>query len=443
MNKNCKPCNYSTKSNYNFNRHLETDKHKKIVQSIKPLTKESKIVCNICDKEFNKKNSNYYKHINNCVKEYHLESFNVNSSINNNNINPNPNPNPNPNHPVNQNMVQNIPYNPYHYYQPFPISYYPGQMFNSQSPQLSNDVNLENRLENRLENKNNNDLLSELVLENHLLKTEMKYKDIIANMTKEKELALQKLESQQEIIKIMQNKTVPHVAFNQLNQIGINNNHINITNHNGKIPNKKDKLNLYFNNTIDFDTFIEKYKQDSRYQLTFEESRTLLENAEHSGINSYGHGLYTYLKKKCLQMTESPNNTNNTNTTDEIIMPFVNTDSNLRSHYEMTKEGWTRITSDDKIKKLVVISNDHIYTHHKKFIPLTSRQKQSVTNILLRKSDFKMAELNFIEKLKQIKNMDVMGELDNIKDLQMANNYLTYNNEQLEESSNNDSSESD
>ena len=131
MNKNCKPCNYSTKSNYNFNRHLETDKHKKIVQSIKPLTKESKIVCNICDKEFNKKNSNYYKHINNCVKEYHLESFNVNSSINNNNINPNPNPNPNPNHPVNQNMVQNIPYNPYHYYQPFPISYYPGQMFNS------------------------------------------------------------------------------------------------------------------------------------------------------------------------------------------------------------------------------------------------------------------------------------------------------------------------
>ena len=54
-----------------------------------------------------------------------------------------------------------------------------------------------------------------------------------------------------------------------------------------------------------------------------------------------------------------------------------------------------------------------------------------------------MAELNFIEKLKQIKNMDVMGELDNIKDLQMANNYLTYNNEQLEESSNNDSSESD
>ena len=238
----------------------------------------------------------------------------------------------------------------------------------------------------------------------------------------------------------MQNNAVPHVAFNQLNQIGINNNQINIMNYNGKLHSKKDKLNLYFNNTIDFDTFIEKYKQDSRYQLTYDETKVLLENAEHLGINSYGHGLYTYLKKKCLQMNELPNNT-----PDELIMPFVNTDSNLRSHYEMTKDGWSRITSDDKIKKLVVISNDHIYTHHKKFIPLTSRQKQSVTNILLRKSDFKLAELNFIEKIKQIKNMDAIGELENIniKENQNGNNYLTYEEVNSEDSTNSESSESE
>ena len=432
MSKVCKPCNYSTKSNYNFNRHLETDKHKKIIQKKAPITKEGKILCDICNKEFSKKNSNYYKHKSNCItNDDSPSSFNFNNNFNNpsNPSNPSNQINQANSPSINQNMLKNIQYNPYHYYPHFPMSY-----CNSSEPAL--------------EKKNNNDLLSELVLENHILKTEMKYKDIIANMAKEKELALQKLESQQEIIKIMQNNAVPHVAFNQLNQIGINNNHINIMNYNGKLHSKKDKLNLYFNNTIDFDTFIEKYKQDSRYQLTFEETRVLLENAEHSGINSYGHGLYTYLKKKCLQMTELPNNT-----PDEIIMPFVNTDSNLRSHYEMTKDGgWSRITSDDKIKKLVVISNDHIYTHHKKFIPLTSRQKQSVTNILLRKSDFKLAELNFIEKIKQIKNMDAMGELDNIKDIELANSYLKYNNndndtdtdnKESEDSSNNDSSESE
>jgi hypothetical protein len=174
----------------------------------------------------------------------------------------------------------------------------------------------------------------------------------------------------------------------QNNQNIINNtNNLNIQINNiYKTP--KDKLdNCLRKDMIDLDTFIENYKNDPKYHLTKDESLVLLENSEKLGIISYGEGLYTYLKKKyCLQL-ETLRGEKLIYT--DISLPFICKDMNMRSHYQLDKNGWKLIKTTDKIKSLINISDKQIFKHHNKFIYYTSKRgKDTVIKILLKKSDY-------------------------------------------------------
>ncbi len=175
-----------------------------------------------------------------------------------------------------------------------------------------------------------------------------------------------------------------NINSNNVSNSNVINNTINIQLNN--LLSKKDKLNYHLNKVLDIDTFTENYKNNSKYHLTKDEAKVLLENSENSGINGYCEGLSTYLRKKyCLQLEDL---TGDIQKYSECVLPFISNDCNLRSHYEKSNDGWVLVKSTDKIRKLLNISDQQIFNHHNKFIYYPKRGKKIGVNILLRKSDY-------------------------------------------------------
>jgi hypothetical protein len=174
------------------------------------------------------------------------------------------------------------------------------------------------------------------------------------------------------------------------------NQQINITGDNQFITNKKDILNMHFDKVIDIDTFTNNYKNG--YGLTYDESKILLENYRMSGIKSCAPSLTCFLKRSYARQYKDiygrdpePN---------EIILPFILNDSGLRRHYEKTTQGWYSTTSMDNIHKFIVISNDLVFNAHTQYIPISAYEKITVSNSLLRLSDYtSLISKNFLEEL--------------------------------------------
>jgi hypothetical protein len=193
------------------------------------------------------------------------------------------------------------------------------------------------------------------------------------------------------IINILENNHQNISSPNQLNIANITNNgsnNINIIVNNNSVT-KINKLNFYFANTIDIDTFIDKYQNDPKYKLTFEESRILLENTEANGYISFSKDLFYYLKCKYRQQYQDLNN-NNIDNNDVFVLPFLNYDVNCRNHYEKTPAEWKIINSDKNIRKIISISKDHIFDHHNKLVYICGKDSKSAVNDLLRHSDYKI-----------------------------------------------------
>jgi len=245
-----------------------------------------------------------------------------------------------------------------------------------------------------------------LAFEVEKLKMEMMYKDKIAQKEIEKmEYKNEKVELEKEKLELQKNFSV-HQGQDQVHQT-IQQSGLNINGGNNQIISKKNNLNLHFDRMIDLDTFTENYQTE--YPLTYEETKILLENYHHSGIKSYGMGLFTFLKRNCSRqmkeiLGEEP---------DVQMMPFVVSDGGLRRHFEKTTEGWKYINTTEKIKKLVIISNDQIYKYHKEFIPMSAYEKQIITNCLLRKADYHTVEL-MIEKKKKVDGQEPSKMLTNL-----------------------------
>jgi hypothetical protein len=194
------------------------------------------------------------------------------------------------------------------------------------------------------------------------------------------------------IINILENNQQSILTpTNQLNIANITNNgsnNINIIVNNNTVT-KIDKLNFYFANTIDIDTFIDNYQNDPKYKLTFEESQILLENTEANGYISFTKDLFYYLKCKYRQQYEDLNN-NKIDKNDVFVLPFLNYDVNCRNHYEKTPDDWKIINSDKNIRKIISISKDHIFDHHNKLVYICGKDIKSAVNDLLRQSDYKI-----------------------------------------------------
>ena len=241
--------------------------------------------------------------------------------------------------------------------------------------------NVKRHEKNCKQNLNNNNLLIKI----QSLETELKLRE---ELEKKNEHIIKLLEKEKEIEYINITNT-----SNNLNVI-VNNNFTN---------SKKDKLNLFFENTIDIDTFIDKYQNDPRYKLTEEETKCLLEITEANGYISFANGVFYFLKNKYKLQLEDLTKTKLDNN-DMFVLPFINGDGNCRNHYEKKPEEWAIISSTDKIKKIISISKDQIYNHHNKPIFICGRDTVSTVNTLLRNSDYKSVisdtDIDMIKKLK-------------------------------------------
>jgi hypothetical protein len=212
---------------------------------------------------------------------------------------------------------------------------------------------------------------------------ELQFQKDIQIKNLEKELEIKDLKKELEL-KELENKTLLIVGNMQNNrshtQYNIMGNNININN----TTNKKNVLNMYFNSVIDIDTFTSNFKND--YGLTNEESKILMENYESMGINSYTNSLFHYLKTSAVRQYKALGVDMKT---EEIILPFVNSDASLRQHFEKDKSGeWKRTSNNDKIKRLIIISNDHVYKNHKKLLLINPTQRKRISNAILKASNY-------------------------------------------------------
>ncbi len=177
----------------------------------------------------------------------------------------------------------------------------------------------------------------------------------------------------------------------------VNNNNINVQ-INNNYSEKRNNLNKYFKYDIDIESFLDKFKNDPRFHLSNDESETLLYNSEELGPISFGHGLYTYLKKKyCLQLKDL---TGQDTDYKDCILPFVNSDINYRTHYELTKDGWVTTSSKDNLLKILNITDNQIFKNCNQFVYYSKKKgKTHVMNILLNKSDYSKIDFNKISKV--------------------------------------------
>lgn len=219
--------------------------------------------------------------------------------------------------------------------------------------------------------------------ENEKLKLEMKYKEKLA---KEKAKTTKtRVEYQKQMIESLQYQANTNISTSGLTVNCQQNNIANLIN-----GNKGENLNRYLDEVLDLDTFTENYQTE--FPLSYDETKVLLENYQMSGIKSYAPGFFSYLQNNYSTQIKELTGGNT-----ESVLPFIMTDGSLRTHFEKTKLGWKKSSNLDKIKKLIIISNDQIYKHHSEIIPMSAYERQVIANAILRKSSYYEAE-NIMKK---------------------------------------------
>jgi hypothetical protein len=211
------------------------------------------------------------------------------------------------------------------------------------------------------------------------LEIELIKKDIEINKLKS-EITIKDYEKKLEI-KEMENKHMQQQLINQTNNIQ---NAKTIINNNVKVS-KIEFLNTNFNDVIDINTFIENYKNE--YGLTNKQTETLLENYKNGGINSCISSLVYYLKESAIQQYKEIKGKEIAMV--DVIFPFILSDKCIRDHFEKNISGnWDKTTAIDNIKKIVGITDDHVYKHHNTYMYLSDSQKKKLVNGVLKASGY-------------------------------------------------------
>jgi hypothetical protein len=225
----------------------------------------------------------------------------------------------------------------------------------------------------------------------------------------EHQIALQKLKCKElELIIANNNKVINNQNINTVNNNNINqqNNNINLS----KIQN----LNLNFGDVLDINTFIENYKNE--YGLTNKQTETLLDNYKNGGINSCISSLVYYLKESAIQQYKEIKGKEIAMV--DVIFPFILSDKCIRDHFEKNESGWDKTIMIDNIRKIVGITDDHVYKHHNTYLQLNDQHKKKLINGVLKSSDY--SKLNLLSK-------------PNLYKITEANNKLKQSLLQLEE----------
>ena len=225
--------------------------------------------------------------------------------------------------------------------------------------------------------------------------------DNVDNIKKdyEQKLEIEKLKNELNIkkleIKDIEHKNLQlYVNTHQNTVKTVNNTIIN----NIKIS-KVEYLNINFGDVIDINTFIDNYK--NQYGLTNKQTETLLDNYKNGGINSCISSLVYYLKESAIQQYKEIKGKEIAMA--DIILPFILTDKYIRDHFEKTINGqWDKTTMIDNIKKIVGITDDHVYKHHNTYMYLSDAQKKKLINGVLKASGYsKLSEISIPDLYKK------------------------------------------
>jgi hypothetical protein len=192
-----------------------------------------------------------------------------------------------------------------------------------------------------------------------------------------------------EIRHLQINNTTNNNTTNTTNTNNTNNtnNTTNITNNNNIKISKIQFLNLNFGNVIDMQTFTENYK--NKFGLTNQQARTLLENYQNDGVTGCVSALVYYLKKSAIQQYREI--IGKDIAIEDIILPFLLSDKSLRDHFEKSNNGkWDKTTIIDNIKRLVTITNDQVYNHHKQYMNISGIQRKRIINGVLKASCYSL-----------------------------------------------------
>lgn len=338
----CFVCNFTSTKKNHYLRHLRTRKHKKKVIKENDILEKN---CDECGQSFTLQ-TNYYRHKRGrCSGEEDYDplgytSFDDIKNQNHNqnlNLNHNLNQNHNLNHNLNSNFNSNLNSN-----------------FNSGANILVNPSIDEAKIEKLIQEKE--EYLKEII------KVQKESYQKVCNSHQDQ---IKNLKESQETFKQLAVNNVTQTTNVQLNSNQI-------------IDNSKtiQYLNQNMSDMIDMETFIENYKDT--YQLNKEQSRILLESYQLNGIKSYAKCLSKTLKDICEQQMldrniEYPN---------KIAFPLVTTDCNLRSVKIKTINGWETITGDNDLSRIIVISNDQVYRHHRSGIYLPGSAKSTVISFI-------------------------------------------------------------
>jgi hypothetical protein len=226
-------------------------------------------------------------------------------------------------------------------------------------------------------------------------------------------IAINQINKDLEIVKLkneLKDKTITIKELENKNlQLQINNNVINTTVINNNINNnikisKIEFLNTNFRNVIDINTFTNNYKNE--YGLTKEQTAILLENYKSIDINRCINSIVFYLKTSAIKQYKYLYNIDIKMS--DIILPFILTDSALRSHFEKTTNGnWDRIIMMDNINHIINITNDHIFKHHKEYMAFNGFEKKRLINGILKESGYEnLTTITIPDFYKQNNNSD-------------------------------------
>jgi hypothetical protein len=217
-----------------------------------------------------------------------------------------------------------------------------------------------------------------------------------------KNLEIEKLKNEL----LIKDKQLQSVVNNSNNSNNVNNSNNTIIN-NVKNISKIENLNINFGDVIDINTFIENYKNE--YGLSNRQTEVLLSNYKNGGINSCISSLVYYLKESAIQQYKELKGKEITMA--NIILPFILSDKYLRDHFEKTINGnWDKTTMIDNIKKIVGITDDHVFKHQKTYMHLSDPQKKKLVNGLLKASGYSKLALISDPNLYKAENNEISNE---------------------------------
>ena len=148
-------------------------------------------------------------------------------------------------------------------------------------------------------------------------------------------------------------------------------------------------LNQNLPDMIDIETFINNYKGD--YHLNENETKTLLESYQLNGVKGYAKCLSFFLKDNCNRQLKDKN----IEYPKKISFPLTLTDSNLRSVKIKTENGWDTTTDDQVLSRIIIISNDQVYLHHKTCIYLPETAKNTIITQIKKDNPFQKIKNSF------------------------------------------------